>query len=66
MTVEQAIQTIVDFQTIPQHHDILELRAAEELIESLPTVEQNEAYETIQAQIDDFFTPSFWRMVFPR
>ena len=66
MTVEQAIQTIVDFKTLPQHHDILEFREAEELIESLPTAEQNEAYGAIEAQIDEYFTPSFWRMVFPR
>jgi len=65
MTVEQAIQTIVHFQTLPPQIDYIsparraEFREAEELIESLPTVEQQTAYEAIQAQIDEYFTPSF-------
>ena len=65
MTVEQAIQTIVHYQTLPSQIDYIsparraEFREAEELIESLPTVEQQTAYEAIQAQIDEYFTPSF-------
>ena len=65
MTVEQAIQTIVHYQTLPPQIDYIspaqraEFREAEELLESLSTVEQQVAYEAIQTQIDEYFTPSF-------
>lgn len=65
MTVYEAIQTIVHYVTLPSQIDYInparraEFRKAEELIESLPTDEKETAYETIQAQIDEYFTPSF-------